>query len=275
MHDIKYYIDKSNSDTTYTRNRYRKNILPLLKQETPNVHKQFLKYSKTLLEYNNYLEEELLTMYPKIINNNTLDIKELLKQHTFLQKNLLYKFLNNHYQNQSNIVKEQHIEDIINIINSPKPNSVVHLPQNKTARKSYDYLYLEETTTTPSQYKILLQDKNTIGNITIEKIDNSKTNGNDICRLNSKKISLPLYLRTRKDGDYIEQKGLNGKKKIKEIFIENKIPQNLRNSYPILVDSNDQIIWIPNLKKSKFNSSKDEFYDIILKYCEKEENDEQ
>ena len=148
-----------------------------------------------------------------------------------------------------------------------KPNSVVHLPKNKIARKSYDYLYLEENTTqNPSQYKILLQEKNTIGNITIEKINNSKTNGNDICRLNSKDISLPLYIRTRKDGDYIEQKGLNGKKKIKEIFIENKIPQNLRNSYPILVDSNDQIIWIPNLKKSKFDRPIKEFCDIILKY---------
>ena len=61
----------------------------------------------------------------------------------------------------------------------------------------------------------------------------------------------------------------------KEIFIENKIPKHLRDNYPILVDNNDQIIWIPNLKKSKFDSQNNEFCDIILKYCEKEENDEQ
>ena len=84
-----------------------------------------------------------------------------------------------------------------------------------------------------------------------------------------------LYIRNRKDGDYIETKGLNGKKKLKEIFIEKKIPKNIRDNYPVLVDSKDNIIWIPNLKKSKFNSKRDEFYDIILKYCEKEENDEQ
>ena len=69
--------------------------------------------------------------------------------------------------------------------------------------------------------------------------------------------------------------GLNGKKKIKEIFIENKVPKHLRDNYPILVDSLDQIIWLPNLKKSKFDSQNENFYDIILKYCEKEENDEQ
>ena len=99
--------------------------------------------------------------------------------------------------------------------------------------------------------------------------DNTNENGNNICKLNSKKIELPLYIRNKKDGDYIEQLGLNGKKKIKEIFIENKIPKDLRDNYPLLVDSNDTILWIPNIKKSKYNVKKNEFCDIIL-YSHKE-----
>ena len=54
----------------------------------------------------------------------------------------------------------------------------------------------------------------------------------------------------------------------KDIFIEKKLPQSIRENYPLLVDSNDNILWIPNLKKSKFNNKKNEKYDIILKYCE-------
>lgn len=275
-YNIKYYIDKSNKDTTYTRNRYRQNILPLLKIENPNIHKQFLKYSQTLLEYNNYLEDEIKNIYPQIINNNTLDIKQLTSYHPFLQKNLLYKFLNTYYNNQTNTIKEKHINDIQNMIKSTKPNLTINLPNNRIARKSYEYLYLEPIKSTPpSQYKIPLKEMNKIGNITIKQTKECTTNGNDICRLNSKELNLPLYIRNRRAGDVIETKGLNGKKKIKEIFIENKIPQNLRDNYPILVDSQDQIIWLPNLKKSKFNSQNESFYDIILKYCEKEENDEQ
>ena len=269
-YNIDYYLDKSNEDTTYTRNRYRKNILPLLKQENPNIHKQFLKYSQTLLEYHNYLEEEITIIYPKIIHNNTLDIKELKKIHPFLKKNLLYKFLNNYYQNHSNIIKEKNITDILSIINNPKPNLTINLPQNKIARKSYDYLYLEnQPSIKDNSYKVPLQKINIMNNITIEQITESIADGNDICRLNSKELNLPLYIRNRKPGDYLEQKGLSGRKKIKEIFIENKIPKHLRDTYPILVDAEDQIIWLPNLKKSKFNKQKEEFYDIILKYCEK------
>ena len=40
---VKYYIDVSNSKDEYTRNRYRKYILPFLKEENSNVHLKFLK----------------------------------------------------------------------------------------------------------------------------------------------------------------------------------------------------------------------------------------
>ncbi len=32
----------------------------------------------------------------------------------------------------------------------------------------------------------------------------------------------------------------------------------------LIVDSNDNILWIPNIKKSKYNVKKNEFCDIIL-----------
>ena len=63
-----------------------------------------------------------------------------------------------------------------------------------------------------------------------------------ICYLNSNEIKLPLYIRNRKQGDFIEVLGLNGKKKVKDIFIDEKINKEDRNSYPILVDSNDTIL---------------------------------
>ena len=36
--------------------------------------------------------------------------------------------------------------------------------------------------------------------------------------------------------------------------------------YPIVVDSNDNILWIPGLKKSQFDRKNSIKYDIILKY---------
>ena len=38
--------------------------------------------------------------------------------------------------------------------------------------------------------------------------------------------------------------------------------------YPIVTDSNNEIIWIPGLKKSIFDKEINEKYDIIIKYTE-------
>ena len=160
------------------------------------------------------------------------------------------------------------------MINSKKPNLTINLPKNKVCIKEYNQLYIADKRKKPKEYKIELKEKVIINNIIIEKISSSNEDGNNICRINSKNIKLPLYIRNKKNGDFIELKGLNKKKKLKDIFIDEKIPKSKRENYPILVDSNDNILWIPNIKKSKFNAKKDQLYDIILKYCEKEDNNE-
>ena len=274
--NIKYYIDKTNSDTTYTRNRYREKFLPLLKQEDKSVHLKFLKYSNTLQEYYNYVEEISKEKINTIYKNNTIDIDVFKKEHPFIKKNIIFHILSNLYHDKNDIIKNKHIEDVLKLSCSNKANAFINLPRNFIAKKTYNQIIIEKKDVKNEEdYKIILQDNNVILPIIIKKIANCETDGNDVCRLNSKNIKFPLYLRNKKNGDYIEVLGLNGKKKVKDIFIENKIPIKERKSYPLLVDANDNILWIPNLKKSKYNVKTNEFYDIILtSYKESEENNE-
>lgn len=271
-HNIPYFIDSSNTNTLYTRNRYRKNILPLLKKEDKSVHIKFLKYSKILEEYDNYIKELVIKNLDKIFNNNKIDLDELNKLDDFLKKNTLYHILNIIYNNQSNIITEQHINNILSIIANQKPNLSLDLPLNKILIKEYNKIYIKKKNKliANNEYKIELNNNITIDNLKFKIMQTEETDSNNVCRLNSKEIKLPLYLRNRRDGDHITLKGSNNKKKIKEIFIENKLPINIRKTYPILVDSNDNILWIPNIKKSKFcikKDEKDKNYDIIIK-CE-------
>ena len=271
--NIKYYDDITNIDTKYTRNRFRHTIIPLLKKEDKNIHKKFIDYSNTLLEYNDYITYETEKELKNVYQNKRLNIKNFNKLHPFLKKNILYSILNNLYNNKENIVKKQHIINILNLIESNKPNLTILLPNQIYVTKEYDILTFNKNNdkNKNSDYKFELKEIIKIYNHTISTIKNSNTDGNDICRLNYKNINPPLYIRNRKNGDYIEIKGLNGRKKVKDIFIEKKISPLIRDNYPILVDSNDTILWIPNIKKSKFNTKKDEKCDIILKYCESKE----
>ena len=90
-------------------------------------------------------------------------------------------------------------------------------------------------------------------------------NGNDTCRLSSDEVSLPLIVRTRRFGDKMAVKG-NGTKKIKDIFIDKKVKLSDRDLWPVVVDSKGVVVWLPGLKKSKYDKKKSESYDIILKY---------
>lgn len=270
--NIKYYNDSSNQSTNYTRNRYRLNILPLLKKEDKNIHKKYLKYSKTLIEYDDYIKREVKRNINNVYKDNIINIDNLNKLDTFLIKNILYNVMNNIYQNKNNIITDRHIQNIISLLNNTKPNIKIDLPNNKEIVKEYNKLIIKDKTSDIKNYKIEFNDKIEIENLIIEKIESEDDDSNSVCRLNSKDITLPLYIRNREDGDYIILKGSNNRKKIKEIFIEKKLPLKKRNNYPLLVDSNNNIIWIPNIKKSKFCNKKSENYDIIIRCNERKED---
>ena len=199
-----------------------------------------------------------------------MNIEKFKSLDPFIQKNLLYNILTNIYNNKDNIIKEIHLNNIIEIIYNKKNNISINLPKNVKVVKEYNNLIFKINNTSNNDYRIILKKHNVIGKYIIDVVNEECSDGNDICRLNSKNISLPIYIRNKKDGDIIEVLGLGGHKKVKDIFIEKKIPKDERGSYPIVTDSNDNILWLPNLKKSNFNVKKDDFYDIILKCNEKE-----
>ena len=58
---------------------------------------------------------------------------------------------------------------------------------------------------------------------------------------------------------------MNGTKKVSEVLINAKLPLNKRDLWPIVVDSKDVVVWIPKIKKSKYNRLMKEDCDIIFR----------
>ena len=261
---VKYYIDDSNLKDKYTRNRYRKYILPFLKEEDSNVHKKFLKFSENLEEAEKFINKERDKALSSIINKKTnrILIDKFLKIDKYIQKEILYYIVEDFYQDDLILVNDKHIELLFYLINSNKSNLVVNLPNEIVAIKSYNEFYLKREMDEIKFNKYAELPNNHI----IEMVEKTDDNSNNVCRLLSKNIMLPITVRTRKFGDKISVKGLNGKKKVKDIFIEAKIPIENRDTWPIVVDALGNILWIPGVKKSKFDIPKGENCDIILKY---------
>ncbi len=267
LNNIPYCIDKTNYMDIHTRNRYRSKILPSLYKESKDVNTKFLKFSKVLESYSDYIDKVTIGIIDKVYKDNTLYIDEYNNLDDLIKNRVLYYVLESIYSDDMFVIHDRHIDLINNLINSTKKNTKVYLPNNVVVVKEYNKLLIENGNNNITSYEIELTDYVELpNNHHLEIISDTPKNGNDICRLDSKEIALPLYVRTRKLGDKIDLFNTNGHTKVKDIFIDKKIPLKDRELWPIVVDSNDKVVWIPNLKKSKFNKKKNEFSDIIIRY---------
>ncbi|MFA7064813.1 MAG: tRNA lysidine(34) synthetase TilS [Bacilli bacterium] len=271
--NIPYAIDYTNKEDKYTRNRIRNHILPELKKENKNVHKKFIKFSELIDEYEVFFEKETNVLYNKLYVNNKIDLNEFYILDNIFKKRLLHKILLNIYNNNIVVITDEHTKLILNLISSHKQNSYITLPRNIRVTKFYNMLEFDNYNDIAKAYNYTLNTKVDLELGTISKI--SKTDiikSNDLIRLLSSEIVLPIFVRTRKIGDKIEVKNLKGSKKINDIFIDNKVPINKRDIYPVVTDANDNILWLTSLKKSKFDKQKNESYDIIIEYKKRGED---
>ncbi len=264
--NIPYVIDSSNVKDVYTRNRYRKYIVSKLKEEDINVHKKFYKFSNTLMKYDKYINKLVEKVLPDIYVDNTLNIKEFLKLDDLIATKVIEKILEINYNDKLMLVTDKHVNLVHSLINSNKVNGFICLPMDIKVVKEYNNLVFSFKKDVVN-YEMVINNRVDLPNgHYIERLEKSDLTGNDMCYLDSKDIKLPLKVRTRLNGDKISVKNMSGNKKVKDIFIDAKIEASKRDEWPIVVDSNNQIIWIPNLKKSQFDKTKEQNCDIILRY---------
>ena len=219
-----------------------------------------------MVEANEFISRERDKALVRCFVDNKIIIDKFKLEDEYIQKNIISYLIDKFYDNDLFLLNDKHVELILKLIYSDKANNYLDLPGDVKAIKEYNYFYLCKDEK-KSNYEYEFNDKILIDNgHTIIKVDKEESNSNYVCRLDSKEIKLPIIVRNRREGDYIYIKNLNGKKKIKDIFIDSKIPTILRDSWPIVTDYDNNILWVPGIKKSVFDKSINDSYDIILKY---------
>lgn len=274
LNNIKYFVDNTNFLDDHLRNRIRQNILPALKKENPNVHLKYLQFSEELVAADKVLQNLTNEIIKQVYNNNRLLIPAFLKQDKVIEERIIKLILKDLYKDNINTITNKQVTNIIAMIYRKKPNETLLLPNGFIAIKNYNELYfnkkdLKEVKIDNKKHK--LRAVNNYNNQIIKIVGNSSDTSNYVTRLDSSELNLPLYIRTRKDGDKMTIKNMSGSKKIKDIFIDSKVPMAKRNSWLLVCDNDDNIIWLPALKKSKFDKEINEKYDIILMFIKEGE----
>ncbi len=259
--NIKYFVDKTNNEDSHTRNRYRKEVLPFLKKENKNVHLKYLSFSEELSKYDEFINK-YINKISDLKDNGYINIDVFLKQDRFIQERIIINMIKELQKDYELPVNNEILNNIMELVSSNNANSEIDLYGNFIAQKSYNKFSIKLKSNSNSFNEVF---DNSFENelFIINKVDSTLSDSNNVIRLDSKEIKLPLIIRSKEPSDVIDAKNL-GHKKVSDIFVDNKVSKDDRNKWPIVVDSNNTILWIPGIKKSKFAKDKDKNYDIIL-----------
>lgn len=260
-----YRTDATNYEPLYLRNKIRLELIPLLEnQYNPNIKNTLIQLCQILDTNNEYLTHEA----EKILNAVTKEYAEdfyavhtdtLLKQPGILQSMVIREI----FRRLDIPLKEvtyEHYTKICNELTRPGKGRHFQLPGNLYLWYEHGMLYFKKgepyQLSTPRISEMLIQIPGVTsiphgGQLIAEIVDvcdvpldvfkKSKTMHEEIFDLES--ITMPVTVRGRKNGDIISPLGVSGHKKLKDLFMDKKIPLMDRDAIPVVV-TKDQPIWV-------------------------------
>ena len=240
---IPFMEDNSNSKDKYTRNRYRHNVVPILAQENPNIYQNILRYSKQMYLAFDFIRKQSKKLYNK--NNGEINNEEFQSFDDAVKLDYISYIL----EQKGITCSYNKIIMIKNMILNDQPNDYVNISKEYCFKKKYGVSFIDKISTSSNyEYFLNLEESIILPDGSIVKLTRNIKNSREIyLKLCYNTLVLPLKVRNRRDGDYFTFKF--GKKKIKDLFIDMKIPMNVRNNIPIILDNNDVILGIPGIIK--------------------------
>ena len=244
---LKFNIDSSNADNKYKRNLIRNEILPKLKDINPNFDDAILSFIENIKSNNKLLEALYDKNCDKIIVKNKIKTQKFIGFSRDIKRVIIYKFLkqNDFYPEKSLILRMlTQIEK-----NADKPNGKKYSvkcsqssPQNLLFFCSKEDCYFVENK--PEKKTKIKFEKEFSLPISLTKYKGTKIpKSEDFCAIvNKKSIKFPLELRNRKAGDIIQPFSHKSSVKLKDYFIDKKIPEHKRNEIPLLC-SGKEVLW--------------------------------
>ncbi len=260
---IPFVTDSSNKENFYLRNRIRHHLLPLLAKEyDPQIVSHLNRMGDYLREEDCFLEKIAAGIFPSAVTAKdetslSLSIPYLLALPRALRFRLARKGIEAVCGNMKGI-RSSHFYSIFEIIEKEGPGKSLSLPGNISAKREYQELIIrKETKTIPSFFysfekipeSVVIAEINKKITFTVEKkvekIDLQA--GASIAYFDYEKVEFPIVIRNFRNGDRFCPLGMEGKKKIKDFFIDQKIPLSKRKEIPFLL-FNNKIAWVMELR---------------------------
>ena len=247
---LAYREDSSNQSVKYARNKIRHEVVPVLKELNPSLEHTFEQNARRMAELEAVLHQRIAELREQLFETaaaGTLRIALAPLKALYPQKTLLFELFKPY----------GFTESVLADLCASWDGQAGKVFQSATHELllDRDYFYLSgallaspvATTMQPNQTDISWNRQHyTLQNIDISDFVLEKTNQK--AQLDADLLVYPLVLRSWQIGDNYLPLGMQGQKKLSDLFIEHKIPRNQKHNTLVLQNGNGDIVWVAGMR---------------------------
>jgi len=257
--------DPSNRDLSIPRNRVRHELIAYLEREfNPGINRVLAREASLARDDEDYLQRQAIDLAGKIVLATTggqteIDAVALRSLHPALASRVARQALTSRASGR--FVGSDHVERLLQLADAPA-GTALDLPGQRAIRKSDTIVLgppgprIRRNQQPANSFRFLLSipGEVTLDNhgwvVSAHRLDGmdrdtgfGPARGPEVA-IAADPLTLPLAIRTRRRGDRFRPLGLGHRKKLQDFLVDRKIPREIRDSLPLVVDGEDRIVWV-------------------------------
>jgi tRNA(Ile)-lysidine synthase len=259
---IPYLLDSSNLKGLYLRNRVRLHLIPLIgKEYQPGFKEAILRTSAILRGEDDYLERGADEAYRRIVRETKeglfFHFPDYQSLHEAIQPRVVRMMLRRINGEDRLVENEEDAEAhlVFKKLQHSPPSFLFDFAQGILIEKRYDEVFLGKgriRVVPPFEVEVLAPGRTFIEQIGKEVAIEETRRDEKLQYLNEpsttafldyQRLQFPLTIRNFRPGDRFVPLGAGGSQKLKEFFIDHKIPRFERPKIPLLL-SGEKITWV-------------------------------
>ena len=257
---VLFRTDSTNADTEYTRNKIRHRILSYAEKEiNEGAVCHVASVAAELTEVEDYLAlktEELVKQAEELPEGLLFPAELLEKEPPVMRRRVIYRWIGAVAGSKKDITKE-HVEAVAGLLHA-QSGKRISLPYGLSAGRNFDWIFIKkeegsEETDCMECYMIEIPGEYPLGEsgetlkfCTFSYKKNAQIPKNEYTKwFDYDKIRGKLSLRVYCEGDRLGI--LQGSKTVKSVWVEHKVPIELRKQQLLLADE-EQVLWIPGIR---------------------------
>jgi len=268
---LDYREDSSNRKTVYFRNAVRLEILPFLRRYNPNVSESLIRLADISRAEDDFLAREAERAFDRLVRRErddfVMDREALCGLHVALQRRLITLILIYLGLEKGSIPFER-IDAIREAAAVGSPTtSVIEAGRGVRFLREYDTLRWTKADAKDDAAGFEYAVSEDIGELEVPEaggrlifrrirreadspLPAPVPDSRRAAMFDESAVAYPLCVRSRKPGDRMRLSGLNGSKKVQDIFVDDKVARSRRGRIPLVLDAGGRLLWIAGIRRS-------------------------